>query len=218
MALPKPGAPPLPHSPALPGPPPCTGSSWHKSGSVALPALGPVCPAWGHWRSDPPRHLPALGSSSETSLGQGDMQVGDRSKPQEQRGQEKSAGWTGLFRVTSSQVQPGPRRETAPRTPAQQAAGAAWGRRKLRGLAGSGGHTRAGQLGTGGAGACRLPSQFSPPLCSLRNDFPGLIPGPWVSASSCTICDSQQSLGTQLPALQHHGHGSWGWESHPGGP
>lgn len=158
-----------------------------------LPVLGPPGTSLALWRCrpldqsvlpgdtggvTPPKHLPALGSSSETSLGQGDMQVGDRSEPQEQRCQKKSAGWTGLFRVISSQVQPGPRRETAPSTPAQQAAGAAWGRRKMRGLAGGRGHTRAGQLGTGGAGACRLPSQFSPPLCSLRNGFPGLIPGP----------------------------------------
>lgn len=31
---------------------------------------------------------------------------------------------------------------------------------------------------------------------------------PRVYASSCTICDSQQSLGMQLAALQHWGHRS----------
>lgn len=62
----------------------------------------------------------------------------DGSKPQEQRDREKSAGRASLFMVISSQVRPGPRRETAPRTTSEQAAGAAWGKRKLRGLGGSG--------------------------------------------------------------------------------
>lgn len=66
------------------------------------------------------------------------MQVDGGSKPREQRDREKSAGRASLFMVISSQVQPGPRRETAPRTTSEQAAGAAWGKRKLRGLGGSG--------------------------------------------------------------------------------
>jgi len=113
--------------------------------------------------------------------------------------------------VVSSQAQPARRQETAPSTGSRQAAGAARGRRKLRHLRGSGGHTRAGRRGTGGAGAHRQPLRFSPPRSSLGNGFPGLRPGPLVSSSSCTIGDSQRSLG------MCRGHESWGWDSRPGG-
>lgn len=126
--------------------------------------------------------------------------MGDGRKLQEQRDLEKSVRSAGLFTVIPSQVQPGPRRETAPSTGSQRAAGAAWGRRKLRGLGRKGGHIRAGQPGAGGPRACRLPSQFSPPC----------------AASGMVSQGSSQGPGSPLPLAPSVTHSrAWGCSSQP---